>query len=272
MRTFSAFIAAFVFAATSPAVAEMHHLDDTVAGHPGVTYADLLKQVVLDLKYDVGAWKGTKIRNYRHLLGESSDNGPPDEIVITDVDVLHLREGGKDRLLLLTQDSNAPSDWFGMLAAYDQAPRPKLLDAANIGSDQFNGFRDKPLLTLAGGTDIALVSSTHSNSNQAYEITTGAFLRNGRLTSAFSLFTISDHGCSYAREQALTLAPHGPDVAAKVVITTTHSGEDCNPDDKPPKAGTRTVQDLYRWDAKKNNFVPVSGAVEHLGTDNMKDL
>lgn len=259
-------IAAIILACllATPAAAETHDLGETVAGHPGVTYADLLKQLVPDLKQDDDAWRGTAVRNYRHLLGKESDNGPPDAVTFTGVEIVHARESGSDRLILLTENSTAPNEWFAMLAAFDNAPKPRLLDAANIAADQFNGFFTEPVLKLANGSDAIFVTSTHSNSNQAHAIVTAATLRGGKLQKAFDIFTLDSHACTFNRTQELTFAARGSDIAATVVETTAAAGEDCG-EDPTVKPGKQTWQEHVPPRSRTGSLRPNNTRFRPLG-------
>src|SRR5258708_6063470 len=140
IRLSSAFSVMLLCLSTSPALCELHDFTDTVAGHPGVTYAALLRQVVPDLKQDGDNWKGAALPHLRHLLGKDYDNGQPDELVVLKVDVRHACEAGHDRLLLMAMDGQGENGWFALLAAFDDSKTPRLLDAANTGADQYNGF------------------------------------------------------------------------------------------------------------------------------------
>lgn len=261
-------LAAAFASAASPAAAEMHKLGDTVAGHPGVTYGALLRQAVPDLKQDGDSWKGSTVAHYRHLLGKESDNGAPDEIAITDVDVQHVHEAGQDRLVLLSFNADAPNDWFALLAAFDTGKKPRLLDAANIAGDQYNGYFEPALLKLAGGNDAILVSSTHSNSNQAYAIVSAVVLRGGKLLPALTVMTLQDHACTYNRTQELSFAAHGMDISAKVEESTAVADEDCG--EKPTlKNGRRTIRDTWTWDAKKGRYIAKTGAFDRLFKENV---
>lgn len=268
MRISRALVAAALLCfAASPALADLHPLSDAVAGHPGVTYADLLKQAVPDLAQDGDHWSG-KLARYRHLLGKDYDNGAPDDITVTGVDVRHIHEAGRARLVLLSFNASAPNDWFALLAAYDDAKKPKLLDSANIAADQYNGYFDPTILKLSGGNDAVLVTSTHSNSNEAYAIVSAVVLHGGKWLPALTVMTIDSHACTYNRTQELSFTAHGLDIAAKVEDSTAVADEDCG--EKPTlKNGRRTISDIWHWDRKKGRYIGKTGALDRLAKENM---
>ena len=264
MRIFSALVTAALFwCVASRASAEMHPLGDTLAGHPGVTYGALLRQAMPDLKQDGDTWTG-KLARYRHLLGADYDNGEPDAIAVTGVDVQHVRESGQDRLVLISFNANAPNDWFALLAAFDNAKKPKLLDYGNVAADQYNGYYEPAILKLAGGSDAILISSTHSNSNQAYAITSAITLVGGKFQPALTLMTISDHACSYARAQDLSFKSHGSDIVAEVVETSQLLEDDCGDDAPKVRFGKHVYRDTWRWDARRHRYVWATGAIARL--------
>jgi hypothetical protein len=270
MLKFTLCIVAVICLASSTLADDIHAPGDAVPGMRGVTYAALLKQVVPDLKKSGDSWSGKKLPPLRHLLGKDYDNGAPDTLSVSQLASLTVREHGRDRLLVLTLDSNSDS-WFALLAAFDDSRKPKLLDKANVATDQMTGFYDTPVLHLANGSDAVFVSSAHFNSNQGYRIVTALTLQNGSLQPAFDIFTLSDHACTYDRRQDLSFAAKGSDIVAKVVETTTLSGDDCG--EKPPvEKGVRTITDTYRWDAKKERYFPTSKALEKLAKQNVDGL
>lgn len=265
MRTSEALVAvAFCCLVATPAAAELHPLSDTVAGHPGVTYGALLRQAVPDLKQEGDTWTGSKLAHYRHLLGKDYDNGADGGISLTGVDVRHVHEAGQDRLVLLSFNAAAPNDWFAILAAFDNAKVPKLLDAGNVAADQYNGYYEPSVLKLAGGSDAVLVTSTHSNSNEAYAITSAITLHNGKLLPALTLFTISDHACSHARAQDLSFKAHGSDIVAEVVETSQPLEDDCGDGDPKVKFGKHVYRDTWRWDPRKHRYVGATGVIARL--------
>jgi len=255
--------------AGTPAFAE--DVDDTVAGHPGVTYAKLLKQIAPDLSKDGnGVWTLSGIKHFR---GMAPSKDPLAEAVsFSALKVVHVREDGHKRILLFSGDSAGDEGFDTLIAAYDDEARtPKLLDYMNVGGDRFNDLYEvKP---IAAGTDMFVVASTHSNSNQSYELDTPMFLRGGKFQTVNTFFIFGNSFCSYSETQSptYTTAPGKPyySLNVSVAIDVTRNEDECGSDSpKPPKAGKRVVSDIYRWNGK--DFVPTTKAVERLSDANWK--
>ena len=115
-------------------------MTDRVPGHPGVTYQMLLKQIGTDITKDSsGVWTIGGIRNFRGL-GPSKDPLST-EVSFKDLQIIHVREDGRARLLLFTNESGGDNGFDTLLAAYDDTGKvPKLVDYINVGGDRFNGI------------------------------------------------------------------------------------------------------------------------------------
>jgi hypothetical protein len=254
----------------TPALAESP--DDAVPNHPGMTYAALLKQIAPDLTKDGDTWTLSGIKNFR---GMAPSKDPLSEAIsFSDLKVVHVREDGHKRILLFSGDAAGDTGFDTLIAAYDdQAKTPKLLDYMNVGGDRFNDLREiKP---IAAVTDMFTVASSHSNSNQSYELDTPMFLRGGKFQTVSTFFIFGNSYCSYAEAQSptYTTTPGKPyynlKVSVSIEVTVNDQDESCGDNGpKPPKAGKRTVSDTYRWNGK--TFVPTTKVVEHLSDANWK--
>jgi hypothetical protein len=248
--------------AVAPARAEMPIED--VPGHPGVSYADLMKQAMPDLALrDDGAWAGT-------IPGK--DGG---DFAFASISALKVREAGKTRLLLLT-DSEASEDFTEILAVFDDAPAtPRLLDTEDVGNDRLVSF-GAATMPLAEGTDLFFVENQHSNSDQSYLDTAAMFLADGKLKLAAEVFTFSEALCAYETTQTpafKTVAEKDAKYRAVVVsvaVKTTLSDLECSGDAKRPKPGTRVWRDTYRWDAAKREYRATTHALDRLAKENEK--
>jgi len=262
------FLTAAVLAFTAPAFAEAP--DDAVPGHPGVTYAKLLRQIAPDLAKDQDTWTLSRIKNFR---GMAPSKEPLSEAVsFSELTVLHVREDGHKRILLFSGDAAGDEGFDTLIAAFDdEAKTPRLLDYMNVGGDRFNSLGEvKP---IAAATDMFLVSSTHSNSNQSYELDTPMFLRGGKFQTVDTFFIFGNSFCSYSETQSPTYGtkPGKPyyDLTVSVSVDVVRNDDECGSDStKPPKAGKRVVTDTYRWNGK--TFAPTTKAVGRLSDANWK--
>ena len=121
-----------------------HRSTDRVADHPTVTYFDLMKQVVTDLDSLPAHGEPTAhaIVPYRHIEGRDAKTVAAGPVAIQLLTALKMKADGKSRLALLAD--LGPSDEavteFTLLALFDMADRPKLLDVIEVGTDRLTGF------------------------------------------------------------------------------------------------------------------------------------
>jgi hypothetical protein len=264
-------LAAVLIAGSAARAAE---LSAVVPGHPGVTYGTLLKQVMPGMqKNAAGGWDSGPVKHLRDLDGKPLQEL---EISFNGVDATTVREDGHKRLLLMTDENSSGSGFDAVLAAYDlDAKTPRLLDCVDAGRDQWNGI-SSTLVPLSATTDAFIAFSSHSNSNQSYELVTPLFLRNGKFHQIASLFVYGEGMCSYDRRQEASYATRpdkGSEYDAFVVTFTieTKPGEpDCGDRQKPPKYSKTAVSDTWRWNAKKGAFVATTGALDKLSERNFR--
>ena len=254
--------------------AHADELSDAVPGHPGVTYGALLKMVMPGVQKNAdGGWDSGPVKHLRDLSGK-----PVQELEISfkGVDATTVREDGHKRLLLMTDENSGDSGFDAVLAAYDlDAKTPRLLDYLDAGRDRWNGI-SSTLVPLSATTDAFIAFSSHSNSNQSYELVTPLFLRGGKFHEITSLFVYGEGMCSYDRRQEASYATR-PDKGSEydAFVTTftieTKPGEpDCGDGQKPPKYSKTAVSDTWRWNAKKGAFVATTGVLDKLSEKNFK--
>ena len=264
-------LAAVLIAGSAAQAAE---LSDAVPGHPGVTYGALLMQVMPGMQKNAdGGWDSGPIKHLHDLGGKAVQEL---EISFKSVDATTVRENGRKRLLLMTDENSGDSGFDAVLAAYDlDAKVPKLLDSVDAGRDQWNGI-SSTLVPLSAATDAFIAFSSHSNSNQSYEMVTPLFLRRGKFHEIASLFVYGEGMCSYDRRQEASYATRsdkGSEYHAFVITFTieTKPGEsDCGEGQKPPKYSKTAVSDTWRWNAKKGAFAATTGVLDKLSEKNFK--
>jgi hypothetical protein len=237
---------------------------DDVPGYSGVTYADLMKQVIPDLAPQEGNnWGGTKVRPLKDIDGKADDNDLSGGFSFGSIETLEVKEAGRTRILVLTGDGQG--DGFAeILAAFDDSkPVPKLLDAVDIGGDRFTYFAEPKKMPLSADADLFVVDNSHDNSNQSYSAWTAGFLRNGKLTGALDLFAFSERFCAFEMTQTPkieTVPQHGAKfrtIVASVAKVAKLSNEDCDGVDGPPtpKPVNHLYRDVFYWDATKGRYV-----------------
>jgi hypothetical protein len=238
---------------------------DAVPGHPGMTYVDLARLAIPDLAMNAADHQieGHLPTAPRNLAGKGYENGAPDTAVLDFIEARPIRVGGKPRLLVLADLGQPPETVSGtaLLMLFDDGPKPRLLDAADVSLDQDSEFADAPLLKLGPGDDAAVTYSEHDDA----DLTMGGYMIvsavGDRLRMVDKVAITSEKLCSWTgiETPTFTTAPDSGRPYRRIVLTMkavfTHTGDEgCN-DEKHPKAGTLTFRAAYRWDAAKAAFV-----------------
>ncbi|MDX8453202.1 hypothetical protein RFM98_10575 [Mesorhizobium sp. VK9D] len=251
-------------------------LNSAVRGHQDVTYFDLAKMIVPDLKAGGDRfYKGSAPIEMRDILGGDDGGSPPEAVNLPNAAVLAIKAGGKDRLTMLfdlgqSQDS---AQGFAVLALYDLTGKPKLLDAVNVGTDQSTYFRDPGKLAVSAGDDALIIMSTHFNSNQGYVGTILILVRNDRFEPIDQINTFDENVCAYKRTQDLSFQTRGgekPYAAIKVTVTDATKPSDESCEEPAPNAVSQDISVIYRWDKAGSRYVRNSDAFEKLSVENAK--
>ena len=205
----------------------------------------------------------------RHVAGPERQAEPPQEPTVADFSVLPLA-GGRILLLVDLGMAEDAAEGYAVLALFDPAGKPHLVDAADVAFDRTTWFLEPVMLDLGDGRLAVLTMSMHSNSDQAY-VTTAIVLVGDRLELIDSVFTFDEAVCAYERTQrlAVEVRPEGSGpaaIAATVVDTTAPTGADCG-DDPAPQPASATVAVTWRWDEAAKRYRPDSDALEKLAAE-----
>ncbi|HEX3406000.1 MAG TPA: hypothetical protein VHS81_02085, partial [Caulobacteraceae bacterium] len=146
-----ALASALAMLAASPAFAGEDGLmdaGDAVPGHPGMTYADLVRQAVPDLALnnDDHQVEGHFKSPPRHLAGEDEQGDPSEPAVLSSIEDKRILVGGKKRIVLLADlgGKEGRVEGLALLMLFDDTgSSPKLLDAADVGIDKDTAFADQ---------------------------------------------------------------------------------------------------------------------------------
>lgn len=256
----------------TPASAAILEWTSAVPGHPGLTYFDLIKQVVRDLaKTDDGHAEGHLTRQPRHLAGRDYEGPPPDPVTVGYIEDKRIRIGGQRRIALLVDLGPDPErvQSEALLMLFTDAAEPKLLDVAGVSVDKDTGFADHAVLTLGPGDD-ALVS--YSEHNDA-DLTFGNYMLispvGDRLRLVQVYFTPSVVACGWSNIEATTFST-APDAGSayrqidvKVRAVFKHTDPSCGPTEVP-KARSTVFRATYHWNAKAHVFRTGSDMAERL--------
>ena len=251
-------------------------LTATVPGHKGLTYFDLMRRVVPDLRLSgKGDATGHKTVPLQHIEGKDSKIVLPETITLSYVEAMSI-PGDDSRIVLLADlgQSEESAASASVLALFTLKSGVKLLDTKEVGTDRFTGFRAGQPQMLAKATPLILIDSSHFNSDQNYNSTEMIFIRDNRFRLIDSVFTFRDSSCSYTRTQEprFTLRPAPNPYSAVDVVVTEHvelTKLDCG-NEEPPPAKDTTYAATYRWDAAQQRFVTSSKALQELFEEDRK--
>ncbi|HEY2178229.1 MAG TPA: hypothetical protein VGH15_06565 [Caulobacteraceae bacterium] len=250
--------------------------DLAAAAAPGVTWFDLMKQVIPDLAWAKdGAAVGHRIVPFSHIDGKDAVAEPQESFSFSSVDVLAI-PGDPSRVIALAD--LGPSEGnvadANLLVLFALGRRPRVLDVVEVGVDRFVGFREGPTLMLAPHSPLILIVSEHVNSDESFDSTALIFIRHDRFAGIDSIFSYGMRTCAALHTQTptfTTLNDPGPyrAIRVRVVDKVKLSGEDCG-DDKPPKASLRIFQGMYRWNPRASAFVTGSRSLRRLAEEDAK--
>lgn len=239
-------------------------LADRVGGREDVTFADLVRLVV-------PMADGNATITVREIGGEVVEDLELASSAAPRLAAVPVRSGGLERMAVLL-DFGSGKDVVGLavLALFDIADAPTLLDAANVASGDLTYFLEPARLPVGADDDLLAIGSTHANSSQTYTTIPLVLLRDGRLELVDSIFVFEERACGYDRTQRFTLDRDAgelfSDIVATVTFQTTPTGEDCG-SDPVPEAGTSTITVRYHWDDGAQRYIPDSDAFDVLARE-----
>lgn len=242
-------------------------LADRVGGREDVTFADLVRLVVPG----TGGNATITVREIGSEVVEDLELASGAAPLLAAVPV---RSGGLERMVVLL-DFGSGKDVVGLavLALFDIAGEPRLLDAANVASGDLTYFLKPARLPVGADDALLAIGSTHANSSQSYTTVPLVLVRDGRLELVDLIFVFDERVCGYERTQRLALEQGAgepfSDIVATVTELTTPSGERCG-EAAIPEAGTRTIAVTYHWDVGEERYAPDSDAFDVLARENEK--
>ena len=245
-----------------------------MAGHPGLTYADLIKQVAPNLAKndDDGHIEGRLAHPPRHVAGPDFEDETPDPVTVGFIEDQRIRVGGKPRIALLVDLGPKPGrvEGLALLMLFDDTGKPRLLDAADVGVDKDTSFTDQgPVLHLGPGDDALVTYSEHDDA----DLTFGAYLVISTIADHLRLVTMlqtpSEKACGWSNIEDITFAtapdPGSPyrriDISVGAVFK--HTDPSCGATDIP-KARSTVFRATYRWNAAAHAFETQSDMTKRL--------
>jgi hypothetical protein len=248
---------------------------DAVPGHPGLSYADLVRQAVPDLglNADDHRVEGHFTTPPRHLAGEVFRGEPLEPAVLGFIEDKRILIGGRKRIALLADlgGKEGRIEGLALLMLFDdEGSTPKLLDAADVGIDKDTAFADQAVLPLGPGDSALVTWSEHD----AAGLTMGGYMIvspvGDRLAMVAQVPLTSESLCSWKAIETARFAtapdPDGPLHRIEAIVTAKigHTGqEDCN-DERHPAAATHIFDAAWRWNPVSRRFEPAASTLGGL--------
>lgn len=231
---------------------------DGVPGHDGVSYFDLLQQVIPDLSLEAGGATGHLPAEIPHLEGADMAGELPDPATATSLETVTVKSGGKQTLWIIVDLGEGGNlGTYTLLSVFDDAPTPKLLAAVEIDTDQLTGFVGSPI-AISDDDEAMMVGSEHFNSNQSYQSRMLAFLHDGKLKLIDSFFAFGVRSCDEVQTEDLTVAAKPSDtefwpIAATITRHKALAGQDCE-DPEPEDFRHRDFTATYVWNPVEQRY------------------
>ncbi|WP_438754165.1 hypothetical protein [Pararhizobium sp. O133] len=249
------------------AISRLQDMAMEVPGHPGISYFDLLKQIVPDLGAEGTSANGRLAMPLRHIA-EGYGGEPLATLDMGTLEVLTFMVDGLPRIAILTGIGSveATVEQPVLLAVFDDGKVPKLLDAVDVGMDRDTSLGEPALVNIGKKSQALVVRSSHFNSSESFETTALILPQDSKLKLADTFSTYGARTCGAATRQVLTFEerPGGTgysDILATIRESTTPTDEVCD-DESLASAPATSAGTLYNWDAKALNFVATSDALE----------
>jgi hypothetical protein len=247
-------------------------LADPVPGHAGMTYLDLLRQAAPDLRESDRDAQGHLAAPLRHLAVKDFGGDLPDPVTVSQLEAVRIEVGGRPRLVVMADlgPSETSVQSNTLLALFDDAPKPRLLDVAAVGLDRLTSFGTPEKLRIGPGDEALITYSEHFNTSETYAGQLVIFVLNGRLTRLLQLFNLSDRECGWERTEAPSFASR-PDpgrrywrveVTVREVMKVDRSAG-CG-EERMPRPYVRSWRATYRWDGARRRYVTVSTTLNRL--------
>ena len=239
-----------------------------VPGHEDVRYFDLMRQVVPDLAADGEIAAGHLPQGIGHLEGNEAIGELPETVTIRCVEVVPVRAGGRSMLWLLTDlGVGGNLGTYTLLAVFDDAAVPKLLDALEVDTYRFNGLGGAPF-AISDDDEAMLIGSEHHNSSQSYQSRMLAFLHEGKLQLIASIFTFGMRSCDLWQTEELNVVaePNHTDhwsIDATITRNRALAGQDCE-DPAPGDWRHREFIASYVWDPVEQRYAVARNDFEEL--------
>jgi len=230
-------------------------LTSQVAGHAGMTYADLLKPVMPDLVIDGTSISGQQAIAIPNIENPRFNLTVPERVTISLLAAQRFEADGKDFIAILAPIGE---ERMTMLAVFEDREMPVLVDAVDVGLDSHNNFATPTLLQIAADSQALVTSSWHLNAGEYYELNALVFLRQGKLELIDTFSPYSESSCSALSQQSYTFSSEPESPYYTVTAALNDKGGPLK--EEPCEGATIQAYDhstanAYQWDAGAERFV-----------------
>lgn len=268
MRLLSILLLMLVSALPAFAQATTVKPDQSIPQHQALTYADLIRLAAPDFAATGSEYHGTLALPLRNIAYPEDPDRLDVAIRLSSLEAVLSTSDNRDSMALLVDTEIEEGAFSSVLIVVDITEDPRLVDLADVASDQSTSFNEQALLDLSDGDQALLISSSHFNSSQGYRSTSVVAVMGDRLTSLASAFTLRENYCGVDRQQMAAFAAleSSADYWQPFTITVTeatlHSAEDCGGLAAEP--ATRSVAATFSWNAAAGRYEPDSNALADL--------
>jgi hypothetical protein len=254
------FVASVTAAVAATAAADpIGHPADPVPDHPGLTYLDLIRLA-------------DPVAPSRRLADPDTDRRWLPHLAPDTIGDVRPLVAGRPRIALLV-GPGAAAHGATLLMLFDDAPRPKLLDVAEVGLPMPTSLAAQPTLAIAPGDTALVLHDAHADPDLKLEDYLLVSTVGDQLRTITTFRLASEFVCGWTGLQIAAFATRPDpgrgyrriDVTVRSVVT--HPPGDCGPG-RVPKAGTRLYLASLRWNASRARYEPTNAELKRLEYDN----
>jgi hypothetical protein len=250
---------------------QLSDINADVPGHAGISFLDLLRQVMPDLAANETIATGRRTHPFRHIV-EGYGGEPPDRIAIASLQVATFIVANAPRIAILAPIGTVETtvEQPVLLAVFEGGDRPTLIDAVDVGMDRDTSFGVPALVNISPGDQALLIRSSHFNSSESFETTAFIMLQGNTLELVDTFSTYGIRTCGEQMTQTLVLAEQKPsdaDAYSEILATieeasiVTQGG--CN-DETSVAPLSENASTVYRWNPGQRNFFATSDNLERF--------
>jgi len=260
-----------VSAPVSAAELDFIEPSDRVSASFNTTYLDLALQFAPGLNTTPA--DGSDLAKLPHLGGRemSATIAKP---AIRSIERLDIMRNGTPALLLLFDLGSADdaAQTVTVLALYDMASAPRLVDAMDVGLDRETSFQEPRYEALSPEIGMIFLRNSHHNAGEEYLQTSLIGLWKGKLHEVDTVFSMSWNANDRRISTTFVFTPVKNAAAfdAAVEIKKIQCEDYCDPDSE----GLTKIEYLqvrYQWDAASNTFLRPKEAYDRIPLPDMQE-